>query len=136
LVPKQGAAGLSLQVRDGSVFAGAALVRQPFGIIIGGKGEIDDLGPGDGVVDRIADDIEAPVQQAGNHAVERHRVDDDLVDLQHLGSEVQNIRVDAAELVGLGIEVGIRPVVRRAELDFAFLLDLLRGNRRPRIWKS
>ena len=124
---EQGAAGLSLQVRDGRILAGATLVRQPFGIIIGGKGEIDDLGSGDGVVDRIADDIEAPVQQAGNHAVERHRVDDDLVDLHHLGSEVQNIRVDAAELVGLGIEVGIRPVVRRAELDFALFLDLYEG---------
>ena len=56
-----------------------------------------------------------PVQQAGNQAVEGHRLHIDLVDFQHLGGKFDDVAVEAGPFVVLRVEERIRPVVRGAD---------------------
>ena len=100
------------------------LHRQPLRVVVGREAEFDHLGALERPVDRVADDVEAAVEQARDEGGEFRGLDPDLRDLQHLRNVIDDVGVEAAPLLGTrGIE-GIGPVVRGADDELALLLDL------------
>ena len=97
--------------------------HQRLGVVVVGEAEIHHLRAVLGVVDRITDDIEPPIEQPGNQTVKGPDLHRDLVDVQHLAGQGEEAGVDPRPLVGLVIQERVRPVARRAHHQ-PLLLDL------------